>query len=101
MLMERFLGLAKTQIRSPRTVIHPVPPIESPEQDLEAALSQWASSRECREEFLPYLNKLIGAANDAAHQSFRSHPDVCRALGAEAALRDLKERFDKWAGQAA
>ena len=98
------MGLFETLSFAGRRVKPPAdaPPNGSPsEAETRAtALAEWITKEPCGTVFVPYLDKLITAADAAEGENLASHTGMAYCRGRRDALRDLKNDIASWRDKA-
>jgi len=92
----RFMDMAFRNARGGSRT--PAPEESDPIDPIALALNGWVSDRACRETFLPLLAREIRDAEAQERLALRDHATMTYWLGRKDALRDLRSKFNEWAG---
>jgi hypothetical protein len=95
----RFLKLLSNPLNYRRQDVEAEQPKQLSDEDKIAfRLAGWAQKRECEDTFLPLLDALIDEADNSISASVSDHALAAYATGRRDGLRDLRRRFNQWAG---
>lgn len=98
-IRDRFTALMSHPFGRSEPVAAP-PPKKPQVSVVELELADWASRRECRDVFIPFLEDLLVKADESVSANMQSHPLIAYALGVRDGQKSILRMFRKWSGTA-